>query len=62
MNVSKHSRRYIGVTAIRDGEAVVVPFAETLTLSATKVAPWVRKDRRRAAAKRARVARRSSRR
>lgn len=56
-----HARKYIGVTLTRNGEKVPLMFAEPVTIHATKTPAWIRTDRRRAAAKRARVARRANR-
>lgn len=59
--VSKHVRSFVGVNVERDGEAVAVPFSDTITVSHTKTPAWVRKDQRRAANKRARAARKAAR-
>lgn len=59
---SKHARTYIGVNVKRDGEALAVPFSHTVTVSTTKTPAWILKDRRRAANKRARAARKAGRR
>lgn len=55
---SKHSRRYVGVH-LGNGEHVA--FGHSVTVSCTETPAWRRKDRRRAANKRARAARKANR-
>lgn len=58
---SEHSRRYVGVYLRRNGEQVPLTFAEPIAISTTKTPAWIRKDRRRAASKRSRLARKINR-
>lgn len=58
---SKHTRRFVGVNLRRNDEVVALAFDEPILVSHTKTPAWIRKDRRRAANKRARAARKAGR-
>lgn len=59
--MSKHARQYGAVKVTRGGETGVVMFDEPVVVSMTKTPAWILTDRRRAAAKRAKAARRANR-
>lgn len=58
---SKHARRFVGVNLRRGDETVALAFDEPITVSHTHTPAWIRKDRRRAANKAARRARKANR-